>query len=222
VRDQVNRRVGSPLSRSGSGVAMGLSDSVYERLLQQRIIVLGQEVDDDIANRICAQLLLLAAEDSDRDIMLYINSPGGSVTAGMAIYDTMQWIKPDVQTVAMGMAASMGQVLLTSGTPGKRLALPHAEVLMHQGSAGVGGDESDIVIQAKRLTRINKDLAELTAQQSGQTVETIIRDSDRDRWFSAQEAKAYGLIDDVIPIGQFARGFEGIETSNGDSPNGAS
>jgi ATP-dependent Clp protease protease subunit len=201
---------------------MGLSDSVYERLLQQRIIVLGQEVDDDIANRICAQLLLLAAEDSDRDIMLYINSPGGSVTAGMAIYDTMQWIKPDVQTVAMGMAASMGQVLLTSGTPGKRLALPHAEVLMHQGSAGVGGDESDIVIQAKRLTRINKDLAELTAQQSGQTVETIIRDSDRDRWFSAQEAKAYGLIDDVIPIGQFARGFEGIETSNGDSPNGAS
>ena len=213
------------MSRSGSGVAMGLSDSVYERLLQQRIIVLGQEVDDDIANRICAQLLLLAAEDSDRDIMLYINSPGGSVTAGMAIYDTMQWIKPDVQTVAMGMAASMGQVLLTSGTPGKRLALPHAEVLMHQGSAGVGGDESDIVIQAKRLTRINKDLAELTAQQSGQSVETIIRDSDRDRWFSAQEAKAYGLIDDVIPIGQFARGFEGveaIETTNGDSPKGAS
>jgi len=201
---------------------MGLSDSVYERLLQQRIIVLGQEVDDDIANRICAQLLLLAAEDSDRDIMLYINSPGGSVTAGMAIYDTMQWIKPDVQTVAMGMAASMGQVLLTSGTPGKRLALPHAEVLMHQGSAGVGGDESDIVIQAKRLTRINKDLAALTAEQSGQSVETIIRDSDRDRWFTAQEAKAYGLIDDVIPIGQFARGFEGIDTSNGDSPNGAS
>jgi ATP-dependent Clp protease protease subunit len=209
------------LSRSGSGVAMGLSDSVYERLLQQRIIVLGQEVDDDIANRICAQLLLLAAEDSDRDIMLYINSPGGSVTAGMAIYDTMQWIKPDVQTVAMGMAASMGQVLLTSGTPGKRLALPHAEVLMHQGSAGVGGDESDIVIQAKRLTRLNKDLAELTAQQSGQSVETIIRDSDRDRWFTAQEAKDYGLIDAIIPIGQFARGFEGVDT-NGDGTNGAS
>jgi ATP-dependent Clp protease protease subunit len=200
---------------------MGLSDSVYERLLQQRIIVLGQEVDDDIANRICAQLLLLAAEDSDRDIMLYINSPGGSVTAGMAIYDTMQWIKPDVQTVAMGMAASMGQVLLTSGTPGKRLALPHAEVLMHQGSAGVGGDESDIVIQAKRLTRINKDLAELTAQQSGQAVETIIRDSDRDRWFTAQEAKEYGLIDAIIPIGQFARGFEGVDT-NGEGTNGAS
>jgi ATP-dependent Clp protease, protease subunit len=209
------------LSRNGSGVAMGLSDSVYERLLQQRIIVLGQEVDDDIANRICAQLLLLAAEDSDRDIMLYINSPGGSVTAGMAIYDTMQWIKPDVQTVAMGMAASMGQVLLTSGTPGKRLALPHAEVLMHQGSAGVGGDESDIVIQAKRLTRINKDLAELTAQQSGQAVETIIRDSDRDRWFTAQEAKEYGLIDAIIPIGQFARGFEGVDT-NGEGTNGAS
>ena len=209
------------MSRSGAGVAMGLSDSVYERLLQQRIIVLGQEVDDDIANRICAQLLLLAAEDSDRDIMLYINSPGGSVTAGMAIYDTMQWIKPDVQTVAMGMAASMGQVLLTSGTPGKRLALPHAEVLMHQGSAGVGGDESDIVIQAKRLTRINKDLAELTAQQSGQSVETIIRDSDRDRWFTAQEAKEYGLIDAIIPIGQFARGFEGVDT-NGDGTNGAS
>src|SRR3954452_24394655 len=180
------------MRRGGSPTTMTLSDPVYERLLQQRIIVLGQEVDDDIANRICAQLLLLAAEDSDRDIMLYINSPGGSVTAGMAIYDTMQWIKPYVQTVAMGMAASMGQVLLTSGTPGKLLALPHAEVLMHQGSAGVGGDESDIVIQAKRLTRINKDLAELAAQQSGQAVETIIRDSDRDRWFTAQEAKEYG------------------------------
>ncbi|MDN5857103.1 MAG: ATP-dependent Clp protease proteolytic subunit [Pseudonocardia sp.] len=213
--------MGSPSSRSGSGVGMGLSDSVYERLLQQRIIVLGQEVDDDIANRICAQLLLLAAEDSDRDVMLYINSPGGSVTAGMAIYDTMQWIKPDVQTVAMGMAASMGQVLLTSGAPGKRLALPHAEVLMHQGSAGVGGDESDIVIQAKRLTRINNDLAELTAQQSGQSVETIIRDSDRDRWFTAEEAKDYGLIDAIIPIGQFARGFEGVDHSGDTNGNGA-
>jgi ATP-dependent Clp protease protease subunit len=199
---------------------MGLSDSVYERLLQQRIIVLGQEVDDDIANRICAQMLLLAAEDSDRDIMLYINSPGGSVTAGMAIYDTMQWIKPDVQTVAMGMAASMGQVLLSSGTPGKRAALPHAEVLMHQGSAGVGGDESDVVIQAKRLARMSQVMAELTSRQSGQSVETILRDSDRDRWFTAEEAKEYGLIDIVIPIGQFAPGFDGVDNANGDSSNG--
>jgi Protease subunit of ATP-dependent Clp proteases len=217
----VNRRVGSPLSRSGSGFGMGLSDSVYERLLAQRIIVLGQEVDDEIANRICAQLLLLAAEDSERDIMLYINSPGGSVTAGMAIYDTMQWIKPDVQTVAMGLAASMGQVLLTAGAPGKRLALPHAEILMHQGSAGVGGDESDIVIQSRRLSRINRQLAELTAAATGQSVETIMRDADRDRWFTAQEAMEYGLIDKIIPIGQFARGFDGVN-SNTSGTNGAS
>lgn len=214
------REAKTPLLRSGSGVGMGLSDSVYERLLQQRIIVLGQEVDDEIANKICAQMLLLAAEDADRDVMLYINSPGGSVTAGMAIYDTMQWIKPDVMTVAMGMAASMGQVLLTSGAPGKRLVLPHAEVLMHQGSAGVGGDETDIVIQANRLNRISRVLAELTAEQTGQTVEAITRDADRDRWFTAQEAVDYGLADAVIPIGQFARGFEGVDT-NGDSPNGA-
>ncbi|WP_084755738.1 ATP-dependent Clp protease proteolytic subunit [Pseudonocardia thermophila] len=200
---------------------MGLSDSVYERLLAQRIIVLGQEVDDEIANRICAQLLLLAAEDSERDIMLYINSPGGSVTAGMAIYDTMQWIKPDVQTVAMGLAASMGQVLLTAGAPGKRLALPHAEILMHQGSAGVGGDESDIVIQSRRLSRINRQLAELTAAATGQSVETIMRDADRDRWFTAQEAMEYGLIDKIIPIGQFARGFDGVN-SNTSGTNGAS
>ena len=196
-------------------------DQVFERLLRERIIFLGSEVNDEVTNRICAQMLLLASADSEKDIALYINSPGGSISAGMAVYDTMQYIKNDVATIAMGMAASMGQVLLTSGTPGKRLALPHAEVLMHQGSAGVGGDESDIVIQAKRLTRINKDLAELTAQQSGQSVETIIRDSDRDRWFTAQEAKEYGLIDAIIPIGQFARGFEGVDT-NGDGTNGAS
>jgi ATP-dependent Clp protease protease subunit len=207
--------------RAAAGAGMTLTDSVYDRLLQQRIIVLGQQVDDDIANRICAQMLLLAAEDSTRDVTLYINSPGGSVSAGMAIYDTMQWIDPDVATVAMGLAGSMAQVLLTAGTPGKRYALPHAEILMHQGSAGVGGDESDIVIQAKRLARINRELAQITASQSGQTVDRIIADADRDRWFTAQEAREYGLIDDVITIGRATQGFDG-PVSDGDSSNGGS
>jgi ATP-dependent Clp protease protease subunit len=175
-----------------------LGDSVYARRLQQRIIVLGQQVDDEIANRIVAQLLLLSAEDSESDIRLYINSPGGSVNAGMAIYDTMQFIECDVATYAMGLAASMGKFLLSAGEPGKRYSLPHAQILMHQPSAGVGGTESDIAIQAEQFRRHKRVMAELIAAQTGQTVERITADSDRDRWFTAQEALEYGFIDYVV------------------------
>lgn len=174
----------------------GLGDQVYNRLLDERIIFLGQPVDDDIANKITAQLLLLAA-DPDKDIYLYINSPGGSVQAGMAIYDTMQYIKNDVVTIAMGLAASMGQFLLTAGTRGKRFALPNADILIHQPSAGLAGSATDIKIHAEQLLRTKKRLAELSAAHSGQTVEQWTRDADRDRWFTAEEAKEYGLIDEV-------------------------
>ncbi|UGQ09767.1 ATP-dependent Clp protease proteolytic subunit [Yinghuangia sp. ASG 101] len=177
---------------------MGLDDQVYNRLLRERIIFLGAPVDDQIANAISAQLLLLNAEDPDKDISLYINSPGGSVTAGMAIYDTMQFIGNDVSTVAMGLAASMGQFLLTAGAPGKRIALANTEILMHQPSAGLGGAASDIRIQAAQLLRLKKRMAELIAGHSGRTFEEIERDSDRDRWFTAQEAKEYGLVDHVV------------------------
>ena len=176
----------------------GLNDQVFNRLLRNRIVFLGAAVDDDIANTLCAQLLLLDAEDPEKDIRLYINSPGGSVSAGLAIYDTMQLISSDVVTVALGMAASMGQFLLTAGTPGKRFALPNSEILLHQGSAGLGGSASDIKIQAERLLRSKRKMIELTAVHTGQTREKIEKDSDRDHWFSAEEAKAYGLIDDVI------------------------
>jgi ATP-dependent Clp protease, protease subunit len=175
-----------------------LGDAVYERLLRERIVFLGQEVDDAIANQLAAQMLLLAAEDPRRDIHLYVNSPGGSVTGGMAIYDTMQFLDCDVATYAMGMAASMGQFLVTAGTPGKRYALPHARVLMHQPSAGLGGTAADITIQADMLTRMKRQLNELQARHSGQSVEQIERDSDRDRWFTAAEARDYGLLDTVI------------------------
>jgi ATP-dependent Clp protease protease subunit len=176
-----------------------ISDEVvYERLLEQRIIVLGQEVDDQLANRICAQLLLLANQDDRTEISLYINSPGGSVTAGLAIYDTMRFIECDVTTCAVGMAASMGQFLLTAGTPGKRTALPHAQILLHQPHAGVGGTASDIVIQAQQFARLKRRTAELTAAHTGQTVEQILQDSDRDRWFTAAEARTYGFIDHVV------------------------
>ena len=177
---------------------LSLSDSVSERLLRERIIFLGSEVRDTNANEITAQLLLLAAEDPEKDITLYINSPGGSVTAGMAIYDTMMLIEPDVATTAMGLAASMGQFLLTAGAPGKRAALPHARILMHQPSAGVGGTSSDIAIQADMLNKSKLEMAELIAQHTGQTVERITLDSDRDRWFTAQEALEYGFIDKVV------------------------
>jgi ATP-dependent Clp protease protease subunit len=184
-------------SAAGEPTIGGLGDQVYNRLLNERIIFLGQQVDDDIANKITAQLLLLAAEP-DKDIYLYINSPGGSVTAGMAIYDTMQFIPNDVVTIAMGLAASMGQFLLTAGSPGKRFALPNTEILMHQPSAGLAGSASDIKIHAEQLLRTKRRMSELIAEHSGRTFEEITRDSDRDRWFSTEAAKEYGLIDDVI------------------------
>jgi len=187
----------TPEARTGTA-GLTLTDSVFERLLQERIVVLGSEVNDEIANRITAQLLLLDADDAESDIRFYINSPGGSVTAGFAIYDTMQLIRPDVATYAMGMAASMGQFLLSSGTPGKRYALPHARILMHQPSAGVGGTASDIAIQADLFNKWKVELAKITAEQTGQTVEQIIKDGDRDRWFTAQEAKDYGFVDHVL------------------------
>ena len=183
---------------AGPGPQAGLDDHIYNRLLKERIIFLGSDVRDDNANAICAQMLLLAAEDPEKDIWLYINSPGGSVTAGMAIFDTMQWVPNDVATVAMGMAASMGQFLLSAGTPGKRYATPHARVMMHQPSGGIGGTASDIKIQAEQLLHIKKQMAELIAQHTGQTIDQIETDSDRDRWFTAQEAKEYGFVDNVI------------------------
>ncbi|WP_269142657.1 ATP-dependent Clp protease proteolytic subunit [Georgenia yuyongxinii] len=177
---------------------MGLTDNIYNRLLKERIIWLGTEVRDDNANAICAQMMLLAAEDPDKDIYLYINSPGGSITAGMAIYDTMQFIQPDVSTVAMGMAASMGQFLLSSGTKGKRFATPHARVMMHQPSGGIGGTATDIRINAELILHMKRVLAELIASQTGKSVEQINKDSDRDRWFTAPEALEYGFIDHVV------------------------
>jgi ATP-dependent Clp protease, protease subunit len=180
------------------GTPATLPDAVYERLLRERIIFLGSEVNDDIANQLAAQMLLLSAEDPGRDIHMYVNSPGGSVPAGMAIYDTMQFIDCDVATYGMGMAASMGQFLLAAGAPGKRYALPHARIMMHQPSAGVGGTESDITIQAEMLRRLKRQLGELQSHHSGQPVEQIERDADRDRWFTPQEALEYGFIDHVI------------------------
>jgi ATP-dependent Clp protease protease subunit len=175
-----------------------LDDQVAARLLHQRIIVLGAEVDDQVANRLCGQLLLLSAEDPRNDISLYINSPGGSVSAGLAIYDTMRLIPNDVSTLAMGLAGSMGQFLLSAGTAGKRFSLPHAQILMHQGSAGFGGTAADVEIYAGQLDRISATLLGLLARHTGQPVETIERDSRRDRWFTAEEARAYGLIDHVL------------------------
>jgi ATP-dependent Clp protease, protease subunit len=177
---------------------MGLDDQVYNRLLRERIIFLGQVVEDSIANAICAQLLLLSAEDPERDISIYINSPGGSVSAGMAIYDTMQFVGNDVATVGMGLAASMGQFLLCAGTAGKRVALPHARIMMHQPSGGLGGTASDIAIQAEQMLYTKRQLAELTATHTGQTTDQINADSDRDRWFTAGEAKEYGFVDHVV------------------------
>ncbi len=173
-------------------------DLLFQRLLRNRIVFLGQQVDDDIANRICAEILLLSAEDQKRDIQLFINSPGGSVYAGLAIYDMMQYVPNDVATYAMGMAASMGQFLLTAGAPGKRYALPHATVLMHQPSGGIGGTASDIRIQAEQMLYVKKTLFERTAYHTGQSIEQIEKDADRDRWYTATEAKEYGFVDHVI------------------------
>jgi ATP-dependent Clp protease protease subunit len=187
----------SDVVAAANGQMAGLDDHIYNRLLKERIIFLGSEVRDDNANAICAQLLLLAAEDPEKDIWLYINSPGGSVTAGMAIFDTMQWVPNDVATVAMGLAASMGQFLLSAGASGKRYATPHARVMMHQPSGGIGGTASDIKIQAQQMLHIKKQMAELIAQHTGQALEQIETDSDRDRWFTAEEAMAYGFVDHV-------------------------
>jgi ATP-dependent Clp protease protease subunit len=177
---------------------MGLDDQIYNRLLRERIIFLGSEVRDENANAICAQLLLLAAEDPDRDIHLYINSPGGLVSAGMAIYDTMQFVRPDIVTLALGFAASMGQFLLTAGTHGKRYALPHSKILMHQPSGGVGGTATDILIHTQAMLRTKQEMARLIAHHTGKPVEEIERDSDRDRYFTPEEALEYGFIDGVV------------------------
>jgi ATP-dependent Clp protease protease subunit len=193
---------------------------IYNRLLKERIIWLGSEVRDDNANAICSQLLLLSAENPEKDIYLYINSPGGSVTAGMAIYDTMQFIPNDVVTVATGLAASMGQFLLSSGTKGKRYATPNARVLMHQPSGGIGGTASDIKIQAELILHMRKVMAELTADQTGQSVETILKDNDRDKWFTATEALEYGFFDKIAAHAGSVSGGGG--TANGTSGESAS
>jgi ATP-dependent Clp protease protease subunit len=171
---------------------------IYQRLLKERIIFLGSEVRNENANAICAQMLLLNAEDPTTDIYLYINSPGGSVDAGMALYDTMQFISNDVATVGMGLAASMGQFLLAAGTKGKRYALPHARIMMHQPSGGIGGSAADVKIQAEQSLLLKKQLNELQSVHTGQTIDQIEFDSDRDRWFTPTEAKEYGFIDHVV------------------------
>ncbi|XQU32067.1 ATP-dependent Clp protease proteolytic subunit [Gardnerella sp. DNF00354] len=184
------------------------TDSIFNQLLKDRIIWLGSEVKDENANIICAQMLMLAAQDPKKDIWLYINSPGGSITAGMAIYDTMQLIEPDVATIAVGMAASMGQFLLSSGTPGKRFITSHARVLMHQPSGGVGGTATDVRINAELIMDMKKTLSELTAQQTGHTVEEIYRDNEYDHWFTAQQALEYGFVDKIVTTPASMRGEE--------------
>ncbi len=171
---------------------------VFSQLLNDRILILGSDVNDDVANRLSAMMLYLEGQDAEKDIWLYINSPGGSVMAGMAIYDTMQFVGCEVATICMGLGASMGQFLLAAGTPGKRYSLPHARIMMHQGSAGLQGQASDIAIQAEQHSFTKRLMAELTAEQTGQTVEQITEDSERDRWFTATEAKDYGIVDHVI------------------------
>jgi ATP-dependent Clp protease, protease subunit len=181
-----------------TAIASSLDDQLIARLLYHRIIVLGTEVNDVVANRLCAQLLLLSAEDSRSDISLYINSPGGSVSAGLAIYDTMRLIPNDVSTLAIGLAGSMGQFLLCAGTKGKRFSLPHAQVLMHQGSAGFGGTAADVEIYAEQLEKTGAMMIKLISQHTGQPVEVVERDSMRDRWFTAAEALDYGMVDHIV------------------------
>ncbi|MEC9424550.1 MAG: ATP-dependent Clp protease proteolytic subunit [Actinomycetota bacterium] len=197
----------SPLASPPGSVDASASDAealehgrfdVYTRLLKDRIVFLGTDVNDDVANFIIAQMLFLEAQDPDKPIWMYINSPGGSVTSGMAIYDTMQFVGPEVGTICMGLGASMGQFLLCAGAPGKRYALPHARIMMHQPLGGVRGQASDIAIQAEQMAYTKKMLQERIAEHTGQTVETIETDSDRDRWFTAEEARDYGIIDKVI------------------------
>jgi ATP-dependent Clp protease, protease subunit len=171
---------------------------IYQRLLKERIVFIGSAIDQNTANLVCAQLLLLEAEDQDRDIALYINSPGGSVTDGLAIYDTMQYVRCDVRTICVGLAASMGQFLLCAGAPGKRYALPHSRILMHQPSGAMQGQAADIAIQAEQIVYLKRMMAERIAFHTGQPIERIEADSDRDRWFTAEEAREYGFIDQVI------------------------
>ena len=187
--------------------------SVFDRLLKERIIWLGSEVRDDNSNEIAAKLLLLAADDDKKDIYLYINSPGGSITAGMAIYDTMQYVPNDIVTVGIGMAASMGQLLLTAGTKGKRYITPNARVLLHQPHGGFGGTSSDIQTQAALILDMKKRLAEITAAQTGKTVEQINEDGDRDRWFNAQEALDYGFVDHIRELASDVVGGGGTTDS---------
>ncbi len=186
--------------------------SVFDRLLRDRIIWLGAEVRDDNANEIAAKLLLLAAEDSERDIYLYINSPGGSITAGMAIYDTMQFVPNDIVTVGIGMAASMGQLLLTAGTKGKRYITPNARVLLHQPHGGFGGTSSDIQTQAQLIIDMKRRLAEITAEATGKSVDQVNADGDRDRWFNAQEALDYGFVDHIRASAADVTGGGGTDT----------
>jgi ATP-dependent Clp protease protease subunit len=193
-----------PTSTTSPAPAVALDGSlesqnnIFLRLLKSRVIMLGSDVNDDVANQICAHLLFLEGEDPKADVWLYINSPGGSITAGMAIYDTMQFISCDVSTVCLGLAASMGQFLLTAGTPGKRYTLPNARIMMHQPLAGLRGQAADIAIQAEQLAFTKHRMAELTAFHSGQKIEQIQKDSERDRWFTPEQAKEYGLVDKVI------------------------
>lgn len=199
----------TPDFRSAGGVVSGFGDMLDERLLRERIIWLEGEVRDENSDRIAKQLQVLAAEDPERDISLYINSPGGSITSGMVIYDTMQLIPNDVATIAMGLAASMGQFLLCAGAPGKRYATPNTRIMMHQPLGGIGGTASDIKIQAEQMLFIKKRMASLIAEHSGQTIEQIEKDSDRDRWFTAEEAREYGIIDHVYSSDADAPGKKG-------------
>ncbi|MEU7579380.1 ATP-dependent Clp protease proteolytic subunit [Streptomyces sp. NPDC041068] len=187
-----------PRAEDGETPPSRFDDHLAAQLLNQRIVFLGTQVDEVSANRVCAQMLLLSAEDPKTDIGLYINSPGGSVTAGLAIYDTMRLIPNDVATLAMGFAASMGQFLLSVGTHGKRFALPNARIMMHQPSAGIGGTTADIAIQAENLEYTKQAIERITAEHTGQSQETISRDGDRDRWFTAEQAKEYGMVDRVV------------------------
>jgi ATP-dependent Clp protease protease subunit len=188
----------APRAEEGDTPPSRFDDQLAAQLLGQRIVLLGTQVDEVSANRVCSQLLILSAEDPRTDISLYINSPGGSVYAGLAIYDTMRLIPNDVSTLAMGFAASMGQFLLCGGAPGKRYALPNARIMMHQGSAGIGGTTADIEIQAENLDHSKRTMERLLAENTGQTPETIARDGDRDRWFTAEEARQYGMVDQVV------------------------
>lgn len=207
----------SDFGRGPGGGMSGFGDMLDERLLRERIIWLEGEVRDENSNRIAKQLQVLAAEDPEKDITLYINSPGGSITAGMVIYDTMQLIPNNVTTIAMGLAASMGQFLLCAGAAGKRYATPNTRIMMHQPLGGIGGTASDIKIQAEQMLFIKKRMAELIAEHSGQPIERIEADSDRDRWFTASEAQDYGLIDHVYNTSADAPSAKGRKSAKGDA-----